>query len=133
MAAAVVSFPLMVQAIRLAFQAVDPRLEMAARGLGAGWIDSFVSVSLPLARSGILAGCVLAFARSLGEFGATIMVAGNIVGETQTIPLAIFSYANRPGADSQVWRLVGISIALAAVALLAREWLERRQLQRESA
>jgi molybdate transport system permease protein len=125
-AAAVMSFPLMVRAIRLAFQAVDPRLEMAARSLGAGRFDAFASVVLPLGKSGVLAGCVLAFARSLGEFGATFMVAGNIVGETQTIPLAVFSYANRPGADVQMWRLVAISIALAAAALLASEWLERR-------
>ena len=131
-AAAVVSFPLMVRAIRLAFQAVDPRLEMAARGLGAGWLDAFASVTLPLARSGVLAGCVLAFARSLGEFGATIMVAGNIVGETQTIPLAIFSYAGRPDGDAQIWRLAAISVALAAAALVASEWLERRQASRES-
>jgi molybdate transport system permease protein len=131
-AAAVVSFPLMVLAIRLAFQAVDPRLEMAARSLGAGRLDAFFSVTLPLARRGVLAGCVLAFARGLGEFGATIMVAGNIVGETQTIPLAIFSYANRPGAEAGTWRLAAISIALAAVALLTGEWLAWRQSSRES-
>ena len=131
-AAAVVSFPLMVRAIRLAFQAVDPRLEMAARSLGAGPLDAFLSVTLPLAKSGVLAGCVLAFARSLGEFGATIMIAGNIVGQTQTLPLAIFSYSNQPGGDSQVWRLVGISIVLAAAALVTSEWLERRQVSRES-
>jgi molybdate transport system permease protein len=131
-AAAVVSFPLMVRAIRLAFQAVDPRLEMAARSLGAGRFDAFWTVTLPLARSGVLAGCVLAFARSLGEFGATFMVAGNIVGETQTIPLAIFSSFNRPGDQGEVWRLAAISIALAAAALLASEWLERRQMSRES-
>ncbi len=135
LAAAVVSFPLMVRAVRLAFQAVDPRLELAARSLGARRFDAFWSVTLPLARRGVLAGCVLGFARSLGEFGATIVVAGNIIGETQTIPLAIFSYfaaANRPGSDTQIWRLVGISIALAAGALLASEWLERRQATRES-
>jgi molybdate transport system permease protein len=133
LAAAVVSFPLMVRAIRLAFQAVDPRLEMAARGLGAGRLDAFFTVTLPLARSGVLAGCVLSFARSLGEFGATIMVAGNIVGETQTIPLAIFSNSNRPGGESDVARLVVVSIVLAACALAASEWLEWRQSQRESA
>jgi molybdate transport system permease protein len=131
-AAAVVSFPLMVRALRLAFQAVDPRLEMAARSLGASRAGAFWSVTLPLARSGILAGCVLAFARSLGEFGATIMVAGNIVGETQTIALAVYSDWNR-GAESAVWRLVGISVALAAVALAASEWLERRHAARVSA
>jgi molybdate transport system permease protein len=134
-AAAVVSFPLMVRAIRLAFQSVDPRLEQAARTLGARRWDAFCSISLPLARSGVLAGAVLAFARSLGEFGATIMVAGNIVGRTQTIPLAIFSQAHRPGVEAQVevWRLVVISIVLAAAALFASEWLERRHVARESA
>ncbi len=133
LAAAVVSFPLMVRAIRLAFQAVDPRLEWAARSLGASRARAFFSVALPLARSGVLAGCVLAFARSLGEFGATIMVAGNIVGETQTIPLAIFSYFNQPNAEAEVWQLTLLSIALAAGALLASEWLERRQVGRETA
>jgi molybdate transport system permease protein len=123
----------MVRAIRLAFKAVDPRLELAARGLGAGRLDAFFTVTLPLARSGVLAGCVLSFARSLGEFGATIMVAGNIVGETQTIPLAIFSNSNRPGGESDVARLVAVSIVLAAGALLISEWLEWRQSQRESA
>jgi molybdate transport system permease protein len=131
-AAAVMSFPLMVRAIRLAFQAVDPRLELAARTLGASRVQAFVSVALPLARRGVLAGCVLGFARSLGEFGATMMVAGNIVGETQTVALAIFSDSNRPGAEMQVARLVVISIALAAVALLASEWLEWRQTSRET-
>ncbi len=91
LASVVVSFPLMVRAIRLAFQAVDPRLEMAARSLGAGPLRSFWTVSLPLAHRGLIAGCVLGFARSLGEFGATIMVAGNIEGQTRTIPLAIYT------------------------------------------
>lgn len=130
LAAAVVSFPLMVRAIRLAFQAVDPRLEMAARTLGASKWGAFISVSLPLARNGVLAGCVLAFARSLGEFGATIMVAGNIVGETQTVPLAIYSSWSH---QDEVWRLVIISIVLAGAAVLASEYFERRQLARESA
>jgi molybdate transport system permease protein len=132
-ASAVISFPLMVRAIRLAFAAVDPRLEMAARSLGASRLDAFFSVTLPLAKSGLLAGCVLAFARSLGEFGATIMVASNIVGKTQTIPLAIYSAWNRPGFEAEVWRLVVISIVLAASALVASEWLERRHAARESA
>jgi molybdate transport system permease protein len=132
-AAAVMSFPLMVRAIRLAFQAVDPRLELAARTLGASRAHAFLSVALPLARRGVLAGCVLGFARSLGEFGATMMVAGNIVGETQTVALAIFSDSNRPGAEMQVARLVVISILLAALALLASEWLEWRQTSRETA
>jgi len=133
LAAAVMSFPLMVRAIRLAFQAVDPRLELAARTLGASRAHAFWSVALPLARRGVLAGCVLGFARSLGEFGATMMVAGNIVGETQTVALAIFSDSNRPGAEMQVARLVVISILLAALALLASEWLEWRQTSRETA
>jgi len=132
LAAAVVSFPLMVRAIRVAFQSVDPRLEQAARGLGASPLDAFLTVSLPLARHGVLAGCVLAFARSLGEFGATIMVAGDIVGETETIPLAIFRASSRPGAEHEVWRLVGISLVLAASALAGSEWLERRRAARES-
>ncbi len=133
LAAAVVSFPLMVRAIRLAFQSIDPRLEMAARSLGATRTGAFWSISLPLARRGVLAGCILAFARSLGEFGATIMIAGNIVGETQTIPLAIFSSANRPGGEAEVWRLVVLSIVLAACALAISEWLERRHAAREAA
>jgi molybdate transport system permease protein len=105
---------------------------MAARGLGASRWDAFFSVTLPLARSGVLAGCVLSFARGLGEFGATIMVAGNIVGETQTIPLAIYQ-SNRPGGEAEMARLAIISIVLAAGALLASEWLERRHSQREAA
>ena len=133
LASAVVGFPLMVRAIRLAFQSVDPRLELAARSLGAGRFDAFCTVTLPLARRGVMAGCVLAFARSLGEFGATIMVVSNIPGETQTIPLAIYSYSNRAAGDAQIWRLAVISIVLAAAALMASEWLERRQVSRESA
>lgn len=133
LAAAVVSFPLMVRAIRLAFAGVDPRLEQAARSLGAGRLRAFFTVALPLARRGIAAGAVLAFARSLGEFGATIMVAGNIAGETRTIPLAIFSLSSRVGGEGPMWRLVILSVVLAAGSLLASELLERRQLARESA
>jgi molybdate transport system permease protein len=124
-ASAVLGFPLMVRAIRLAFRAVDVRLEQAARSLGAGPLDAFVSVSLPLARSGIIAGAVLAFARSLGEFGATITFAGNIPGATQTLPLAVFSELNRAGGDG-AFRLALVSVVLAAAALAASEWLERR-------
>ena len=131
LAAAVVSFPLMVRAARLSFQAFDPRLELAAQTLGASRLDSFFSVALPLARPGLLAGCVLCFARSLGEFGATIMIAGNSPS-TRTIPLAIYSFFERPNAEEQIWRLIGISIALSAAALLATEWLERRQALREA-
>lgn len=131
-ASAVVSFPLMVRTIRLAFQSIDPRLELAARGLGAGPFDAFFSVSLPLAAKGVVAGAVLAFARSLGEFGATIMVLGSMEGR-RTIPLAIYSLTNRPGGVEQCWRLVLISVLLAGVALAASEWLERRQFRRELA
>ena len=127
LAAVVMSFPLMVRAIRLAFQAIDPRLEMAARSLGAGRWAAFFTVTLPLARRGLVAGWVLAFARSLGEFGATIMVAGNIEGQTRTIPLAIYSLTNQPGGMAQSWRLVGLSVLLACATLIASEWLERRR------
>jgi len=133
LAAMVVSFPLMVRAIRLAFQSVDPRLEMAARSLGAGRVATFFSVSLPLARRGVVAGWMLAFARSLGEFGATIMVAGNIEGHTRTIPLALFTMTTRVGGVGQCWRLVALSVLLACGAMIASEWLERRQTRRESA
>jgi molybdate transport system permease protein len=134
LAAMVVSFPLLVRAIRLAFQGIDPRLEMAARSLGATRLAAFFTVSLPLARKGVIAGWILAFARSLGEFGATIMVAGNIEGQTRTIPLAIFSLANRPpGGMGQCWRLVLLSVLLACGALAASELLERRQSRHESA
>jgi molybdate transport system permease protein len=124
-ASAALGFPLMVRAIRLAFRSVDPRLEEAARSLGAGPFDAFVSVSLPLARGGIIAGAVLAFARSLGEFGATITFAGNIPGATQTLPLAVFSEINRADGDG-TFRLALVSIFLAAAALATSEWLERR-------
>jgi len=133
LAAMVVSFPLMVRAIRLAFQGVSPRLEMAARSLGAGRLAAFRTVTLPLARRGIVAGWMLAFARSLGEFGATIMVAGNIEGQTRTIPLAIFTIANHPGGIEQSWRLVVLSILLACGALAASEMLEGSRSAHEHA
>jgi len=127
-ASAALGFPLMVRAIRLAFRGVDPRLEEAARSLGAGRLDAFLTISLPLARSGIIAGAVLAFARSLGEFGATITFAGNIPGQTQTLPLAMFSQMNRAdGAGS--FRLAVVAVILAAAALAVSEWLERRGAQ----
>jgi molybdate transport system permease protein len=127
LASFVVSFPLMVRAMRLAFQAVDPRLEQVAMGLGAGRMRAFFTVSLPLAKRGLIAGCVLGFARSLGEFGATIMVAGNIEGQTRTIPLAIYTLTNQPEGMDRCWRLVALSIILACAALAASEWLERRR------
>jgi molybdate transport system permease protein len=132
LASVVVSFPLMVRAIRLTFQGIDPRLELAAHSLGAGRLRTFLTVTLPLARRGLIAGCVLGFARSLGEFGATIMVAGNIEGQTRTIPLAIYTLANQPGGVERSWRLVGLAVALACGALVASEWLERRRSADES-
>lgn len=131
-AAAVMSFPLMVRAIRLGFQGVDVRLETAARTLGAGRLVTFFTVSLPLARSGILAGAVLAFARSLGEFGATVMLVSQREG-TQTIPLLVYQLSNQYDAASRIWGLVLISIVLAGAALAASEYLERKGIQRESA
>ena len=127
LASAVVSFPLMVRAIRLAFQGVDPRFEMAARSLGASRFGTFFTVALPLARRGLIAGFMLAYARSLGEFGATIMVAGNIEGKTRTIPLAIYTLANTPDGMEETWRLVGLSILLACAALAVSAWPERRR------
>ena len=132
LASVVVSFPLMVRAIRLTFQGIDPRLEMAANSLGAGPLRTFLTVTLPMARRGVIAGCVLGFARSLGEFGATIMVAGNIEGQTRTIPLAIYSLANQPGGVEQSWRLVMLAVFLACGALAVSEWLDRRRSSDES-
>jgi molybdate transport system permease protein len=133
LASTIMAFPLMVRAIRLAFQAVDPRLEMASRTLGAGRMATFFSISLPLARRGVVAAWVLGFARSLGEFGATIMVAGNIEGKTRTIPLAIYTLSNQPGGMEQGWRLVVLSILLACGALVVSELLERRGTRNVSA
>jgi molybdate transport system permease protein len=126
LAAAVVSFPLMVRAIRIAFDAVDARLEQAARTLGSRPLDTFFSVSLPLARSGVVAGCVLAFARGLGEFGATIMIAGNIPGETRTIPLYIYNQLETPRGIEGSVSIICFSIAISAIALMIGEWLDRR-------
>lgn len=130
LAAAVVSFPLMVRSIRLAFTAVDVQLEQAARTLGAGPFDAFWTISLPLARNGVIAGCVLAFARSIGEFGATVMIAGNIAGRTRTMSLFIYNQLETPGGIDRSRTLVVASILLAAAALVAGEILERRGRKR---
>lgn len=130
LAAAVVSFPLMVRAIRLAFLSVDHRLEQAARTLGGTPRDTFFSISLPLARHGLIAGCLLAFARSIGEFGATIMIAGNIPGQTQTIPLFIYNELESPDGIAHSQTIVVVSIFIAAAALVAGEVLERRSRAR---
>ncbi len=127
LASAVIAFPLMVRAIRVAFTAVDPRLERAARTLGAGPIDAFFTISVPLAMHGIVAGSVLAFARSMGEFGATIMIAGSIPGETRTMPLEIFNLLESPGGVDQATRIVLISVFISAAALVVAEYLDRRE------
>ncbi|HTG38536.1 molybdate ABC transporter permease subunit [Sphingomonas sp.] len=126
-AAGVMALPLMVRAIRLSIEAVDTRLENAARTLGAGRIDLFFSITLPLALPGVLAGAVLGFARALGEFGATITFVSNIPGETRTLPIAIYSALQIPGGDAQVWRLAAISVALSLIALIVSEVLARRR------
>jgi molybdate transport system permease protein len=130
LAAAVMAFPLMVRAIRLSLDAVDPRLEAAAGTLGAAppWV--FLTVTLPLCLPGIVAGAILAFAKALGEFGATITFVANIPGETQTIPSAIYALLQVPGGDGAAWRLVVISILIAMGALLASELLARRVRRR---
>ncbi|WP_275553969.1 molybdate ABC transporter permease subunit [Mixta sp. Marseille-Q2659] len=125
LAAAVVALPLMVRAIRLALEAVDPKLEQAARTLGAGRWRVFFTITLPLTLPGLIAGTVLAFARSLGEFGATITFVSNIPGETRTIPLAMFTLLEMPGAEANAARLCLIAIALALISLLLSEWLAR--------
>jgi molybdate transport system permease protein len=116
----------MVRPIRLAIEAIDRRLEDAAATLGANPILVFVTVTLPLALPGVIAGVVLCFARALGEFGATITFVSNIPGETQTISAAIYSFIQVPGGDAAAARLVLIAIVLALVALIASEWLSRR-------
>lgn len=126
LASAVMAFPLMVRSIRLAITSIDPRLEHAARTLGAGPWDAFFTVTVPLARHGIIAGTVLAFARSMGEFGATIMIAGNIPGETRTLSLHIFNQMESPDGMQQSVRLVVVAILIAAAALAIGEYLERR-------
>lgn len=126
LASAVVAFPLMVRAMRVAFTSVDARLEQAACTLGAGPLDTFFTITLPLAFHGLIAGCILSFARSIGEFGATIMIAGNIPGQTRTIPLYIYHLMETPGGFEASRGIVLVSIVIAAAALLAGELLERR-------
>jgi molybdate transport system permease protein len=129
-AAAVMALPLMVRAMRLSIEAVDGRLESAARTLGAGRLRVFATITLPLSLPGVLAGAVLGFARALGEFGATISFVSNVPGETQTLPLAIYDALQVPGRESVVLRLALISIALAVAALVVSEVLTRRSGRR---
>ncbi len=126
LAGAVVGLPFLVRAVRLSVEAVDPGLESASRTLGAGPWRTFVRVTLPLAVPGILSGAVLAFARALGEFGATVMVAPNVAG-TRTLALEIFRQAAVPGGEGAVLRLSVIAVVLALAGLLGTEWLARRQ------
>jgi molybdate transport system permease protein len=130
LAAAVMAFPLMVRAIRLAFEAVDPKLEQAAGTLGASPAWVFLTVTLPLILPGVLAGSVLAFAKAMGEFGATITFVSNIPGQTQTLPSAIYAFLQVPGGDGQAFRLVLVAIAVAMGALIASEWIARRVARR---
>ena len=126
LATAVMSFPLIVRAVRLSIEAVDPGLEAAARTLGAGPLDRFATVTLPLVAPGILAGAVTAFAAGLGEFGAVITFASNIPGETQTLPLAIYSATQTLGGEAAAARLALVSFLLAVAGLLLAEVIARR-------
>lgn len=126
LAAAVMALPLMVRAMRLSIEAVDRRLEDAAQTLGASPLRVFATITLPLALPGLLAGAVLGFARSLGEFGATITFVSNIPGETRTLPLAIYGALQVPGSEAEVARLSLIAVALSLTALVASEVLARR-------
>jgi molybdate transport system permease protein len=122
----IMAFPLMVRAIRLSIEAIDPRLEDAAATLGANRAWVFVTVTLPLALPGIVAGMMLAFARALGEFGATITFVSNIPGETQTISAAIYTLTQVPDGDAAALRLVLVAVCISLIALIASEWLARR-------
>ncbi len=131
LAAAIMALPLMVRAIRLSLEAIDPRLEDAAQTLGAGRFDRFFTITLPLARPGVLAALVLGFARSLGEFGATITFVSNVPGETATLPLAIYAALQVPGQETTVWRLAIVSVALSLGALIVSELLLRQRSSRD--
>ena len=130
LAAAIVSFPLMVHAIRLSFESVDIRLEQAARTLGSNRLRVFFTITLPLTLPGIVSGMVLAFARSLGVFGSTITFVSNIPGETRTIPLAMYSFIQTPGAEHEAARLCVIAIVIAVLSLTASQWLAKKAQQR---
>jgi molybdate transport system permease protein len=130
LAAGVMGFPLMVRAMRLSFESADRRLEDAARTLGANGVVTFFTLVLPLALPGILAGAVLAFARALGEFGATITFVSNIPGETRTLPTAIYTYTQVPGGDFQAAQLAAVAVVLSFLALVISEFLARRMSKR---
>ena len=134
LAGAVMGFPLLVRSVRVAFQGVDPRFAQAARSLGAGPLDAFLTVSLPLARHGVIAGVVLAFARGLGEFGATLLFAGSQPGR-RTLAVQLFILHEQPGDayEQRLWRLVTAAVLLSCAALAASEYLEQRGARRDSA
>ncbi|MFP4308880.1 MAG: molybdate ABC transporter permease subunit [Desulfococcaceae bacterium] len=132
LASAVMAFPLLVRAVRLSIESVDQGLERAARTLGAGPVDVFFTVTLPLIVPGILTGLILAFARSLSEFGATITFVSNIPGETRTLPLALYTLTQMPGGEAGAARLCVISVVVALAALIASEVLARRMAKRLS-
>jgi molybdate transport system permease protein len=129
-ACGVMGFPLMVRAMRLSFESIDRRLELASQTLGANRLWTFFTITLPLATPGVIVGAILAFAKALGEFGATITFVSNIPGETQTISAAIYSYTQVPGGDASAIRLTLVAVLIATLALLASEvvqwWAERR-------
>jgi molybdate transport system permease protein len=124
------AFPLMVRAIRLSVEAVDPKLEQAAGTLGASRVWVFLTVTLPLILPGVVAGAILAFAKAMGEFGATITFVSNIPGQTQTLPSAIYAFLQVPGGETQAMRLVWIAIAVAMGALFLSEWVGRAVARR---
>lgn len=127
LASAIMGFPLMVRAIRLSIESVDRRLEHAAATLGANPWRVFYSMTLPLAWPGVVAGAVLAFAKALGEFGATITFVSNIPGQTQTLSSAIYGLMQVPGGEAGIWRLTAVAVAISFAAVLASEWLVQRQ------
>ncbi|WP_323785700.1 molybdate ABC transporter permease subunit [Thalassovita sp.] len=130
LAAGIMGFPLMVRAIRLALESVDPKLEQAAATLGAPRIWVFVTVTLPLILPGIIAGAILGFAKAMGEFGATITFVSNIPGQTQTLPSAIYAFLQVPGGEASALRLVAVSVTIAMAALIGSEILARRATKR---
>lgn len=132
LAAGIMAFPLMVRAIRLSIEAVDPKLEQAAATLGASKIWVFLTVTLPLILPGVLAGTILAFAKAMGEFGATITFVSNIPGQTQTLPSAIYAFLQVPGGESSALKLVIVSVVIAMTALLASEVIAQRMAKRVS-
>ena len=132
LAAAIMGFPLMVRAIRLAIEAVDPKLEQAAQTLGASRLSVFATITLPLILPGLIAGAVLGFAKAMGEFGATITFVSNIPGHTQTLPSAVYSFLQIPGGEASALRLVAVSLVVAMGALIGSEVLARRAAKRVS-